>query len=172
MTNEISESLIYPYLPELRAQIDVELQKGLLKKDSDVTGLNFFRKQQDIETFFELGDKEKNYFPPKDSQATVELRMRLGSKAHFYSSSTYMITNWLIDIGGISKAMYFAGMIISHFVALRAYKNALIGASFMVQRNKPEIKRKKKKGQFPDNPLGLIASSVLNSSDESDTKER
>ena len=58
--------------------------------------------------------------------------MRLGSKAHFYSSSTYMITNWLIDIGGISKAMYFAGMIISHFVALRAYKTALIGATFMV----------------------------------------
>ena len=80
--------------------------------------------------------------------APVELRLRLGAKAHFYSSSTYMLTNWLIDIGGISKALYFGGMIIAHFVALRAYEAALIGDSFMVQRHEPAMKRKQRSGMF------------------------
>ena len=37
-------------------------------------------------------------------------------------------------MGGFSKALYFGGMIISHFVALRMYKAALISDVFMVQR--------------------------------------
>ena len=32
----------------------------------------------------------------------------------------------MIDMGGISKAIYFGGMIIAHIVALRMYKAALI----------------------------------------------
>jgi len=43
-----------------------------------------------------------------------------------------MLTNWLIQMGGISKALYFGGMILSHFFALRAYKAALIGDIFMI----------------------------------------
>ena len=39
-------------------------------------------------------------------------------------------------MGGISKALYFGGMVISHFVALRAYKAALMGDIFMVQEDK------------------------------------
>ena len=50
-----------------------------------------------------------------------------------------MLTNWLIDVGGISKALYFGGMVISHFVALRAYKAALIGDVLMVQEDKETL---------------------------------
>ena len=50
-----------------------------------------------------------------------------------FQTTTYMLTNWLIDVGGISKALYFGGLMIAHFVALRAYKAALIGDVFMVQ---------------------------------------
>ena len=45
----------------------------------------------------------------------------------------YMLTNWLIDMGGISKAIYFGGLILAHFVASRMYKAALIQTLFMVQ---------------------------------------
>ena len=69
----------------------------------------------------------------------VELRLRIGEEAHIYSKSTYMLTNWLIDVGGISKALYFGGMVISHFVALRAYKAALIGDVLMVQEDKETL---------------------------------
>ena len=44
-----------------------------------------------------------------------------------------MLTNWMIDMGGISRAFYFGGMIVAHQIALRAYKAALIGDVFMVQ---------------------------------------
>ena len=49
-----------------------------------------------------------------------------------------MITEWLIDMGGISRAIYFLGLIIAHFFALRMYKAALIQDIFMVQgKSKP-----------------------------------
>ena len=56
-----------------------------------------------------------------------------------------MLTNWLIDMGGISKALYFGGLMISHFVALRAYKAALIGDVFMVQTEDKEWQEQEKK---------------------------
>ena len=69
----------------------------------------------------------------------VELRLKIGDEAHIFSTTTYMLTNWLIDVGGISKALYFGGMVISHFVALRAYKAALIGDVLMVQEDKETL---------------------------------
>ena len=64
MVNEVKDNLIYPYLPELRMSIDIELNKGMLLKHSDATGLNI--KQREIETFFHVGDLEKNYYPQDD----------------------------------------------------------------------------------------------------------
>ena len=60
------------------------------------------------------------------------MRISLGKKAHVYKLSVYMLADWLIDVGGISKALYFGGLIIAHFIAVRAYKAALIGDIFMV----------------------------------------
>ena len=52
--------------------------------------------------------------------------MKLIKKVHVYSFSTYNITDWLIDMGGISKALYFGGLVVAHFVAMRMYKAALM----------------------------------------------
>ena len=64
--------------------------------------------------------------------------MKLSKKAHNYAFSSYQLVDWLIDMGGISKALYFGGMIISHFFALRFYKAALISDIFMVQTKAEE----------------------------------
>jgi len=44
-----------------------------------------------------------------------------------------MITDLLIDIGGISRAFFVSGLLISHFAAKHLYKAALIKDLFMVQ---------------------------------------
>ena len=62
----------------------------------------------------------------------VELQLKLGKNAHVYNLSGYGITEWMIDIGGISRSLYFGGMILAHFVALRLYKAALIEDIYMV----------------------------------------
>ena len=38
----------------------------------------------------------------------------------------------MIDMGGISRTLYFGGMIIAHVVAMQAYKAALISKIYMV----------------------------------------
>lgn len=44
-----------------------------------------------------------------------------------------MLSRWLVDIGGISRATYVAGLILAHFAALQLYKAALISELFMIQ---------------------------------------
>ena len=53
-------------------------------------------------------------------------------------------------MGGLSRALYFGGMIIAHFVALRAYKAALIGDVFMIQEDHDtkDVQKKHKKSLF------------------------
>ena len=40
MTSEVDDSLTYPYLPEYRFQMDVELNKGILVQDLGVIGIS------------------------------------------------------------------------------------------------------------------------------------
>ena len=102
----------------------------------------------DVDSFMNVGQHTKNYFPNGGSSTPpVSIRLQVSEKAYLYSTTTYMLTNWLIDIGGISKALYFGGLIISHFVALRAYKAALIGDVFMVQQEDKAEKESEKKRQ-------------------------
>ena len=44
-----------------------------------------------------------------------------------------MLTDLLIDIGGISRAFIISGLIVSTFAAVHLYKAALIKDLFMVQ---------------------------------------
>ena len=61
--------------------------------------------------------------------------MSLSKKAHYYTFRSWMFTDWLIAVGGISKSMYFLGRIVSHFVAARLYYAAMIQDLFMVQKS-------------------------------------
>ena len=61
------------------------------------------------------------------------LKFKLGKNTHMFKQSVYTLAEWAIDIGGISRALFFGGMVFAHFVALRMYRAALIGDIFMVQ---------------------------------------
>ena len=132
MITGVKEGIIYPYLPDYSVVMNVELNKGIVIRDLDVTGISAMLGSSDMDLFINIGGHEKNYFPRNNSTIPISLRLQVGEKAFMYKTTTYMLTNWLIDIGGISKALYFGGLVISHFVALRAYKAALIGDVFMV----------------------------------------
>ena len=74
----------------------------------------------------------KNFHMRSESDTLLQVQLKVSSEAHMFHMTSYMLTNWLIDVGGISRALYFGGLMIAHFVALRAYKAALIGDVFMV----------------------------------------
>ena len=78
------------------------------------------------ELFFLIGDIQKTYFPKQYRDSPVTLQVHLVNQAHLYAFSTYRITDWLIDMGGISKALYFGGLLVAHFVAKRMYRAALM----------------------------------------------
>ena len=77
LVSEIKENLIYPYLPEFFMQIDIELERGVVLKDVDRTGITAMLGNQSQESFFLIGNQQKNYFPRSDSTVPVELRLRL-----------------------------------------------------------------------------------------------
>ena len=59
--------------------------------------------------------------------------MNYSKRAHLFTLNTYSLADWLIDVGGISRAIYIGGLVAAHFIALRMYKTALINDIFMVQ---------------------------------------
>lgn len=56
----------------------------------------------------------------------------MSSNAQNYDQSVYMLTDLLVDIGGISRAFVTVGLVIAHFAALHLYRAALIKDLFMV----------------------------------------
>ena len=51
---------------------------------------------------------------------------------HVYKREAYTLIQWLIDMGGISRSLYYGGMIIAHLIATQAYKAALISKIYMI----------------------------------------
>ena len=58
--------------------------------------------------------------------------MNWSKRAYLITLNSYSLADWLIDIGGISRAIYIGGLVAAHFIALRMYKAALIQDIFMV----------------------------------------
>ena len=58
--------------------------------------------------------------------------MNWSKRAHLITLNSYSLADWLIDIGGISRAIYIGGLVAAHFIAQRMYKAALIQDIFMV----------------------------------------
>ena len=113
-------------------QIDIMIERAIVLKDTDMTGFSAMLGQKDIEPFLKVGESLKNFYPRSNSQVPIELRMSLSHNAHVYSQTVYKLTDWLIQMGGLSRALYFGGMAVAQIVALRAYKAALIGDIFMI----------------------------------------
>ena len=131
--SEVKPGLIFPYLQDYRLQIDVEVEMGIAEKDLDRIGIQAMLGLKLREIFYLIGDIQKTYFPRQQSDALVSFSMLLTTQAHLYAFSTYRITDWLIAMGGISKALYFGGLLVANFVAKRMYRAALMQDIFLVQ---------------------------------------
>ena len=111
-------------------------------------------------------------YPKIASGSPVTMKLKMGEYAHLYSQQAYSLTNWMIDMGGISKAIYFTGMILAHIVALRMYKAALISDMYMVQDEEHYMnssrlsKPSRRNGNFKKkNPKHATAGGQLTSKD-------
>ena len=128
---------MYPYLSQFALEMNMDLEQGLIEVNDDMTGLKAILGKKIYERFFLNGSLTKVYYPRNDGDSDFTspftLRLKLSKKAHLYKQTVYMLTDWFIDIGGISRTLYIGGMIISHFIAARMYNKALIQALFMVQ---------------------------------------
>ena len=71
-------------------------------------------------------------YPLQANSTLVEMRITHGSMVHQYKRDQDTIIDWMIDMGGISRTLYFGGMIIAYVVAMQAYKAALISKIYMV----------------------------------------
>jgi len=58
--------------------------------------------------------------------------MELSKNVVSIDQEVYMLTSFLVDIGGISRAVYASGLVIAHFAAMQIYKAAMINDLFMV----------------------------------------
>ena len=61
--------------------------------------------------------------------------MKYSKKAHHYSTSQFTLVEFLIIMGGMSKSLYFVGMITVHIMVERIYRAALMQEMFMVQND-------------------------------------
>ena len=80
---------------------------------------------------------DKVYYPEISEDFQIdrpfEISFELSKTTHTLVQSVYKITDLLIDIGGISRAMYTIGLFLAHFAAMHLYKAALVKDLFMVQ---------------------------------------
>ena len=73
MISSIKENLIYPYLPDYSMSMTVELNKGIVIKDLDVTGISAMLGNSEMDSFLNIGGHEKNYFPMSNSTIPISL---------------------------------------------------------------------------------------------------
>ena len=59
------------------------------------------------------------------------MKLGLSKRAHDYNQNIYTIVDWMIDMGGFSKAMFYGGMGIAMVSALRLYQAELMQDVFM-----------------------------------------
>ena len=55
--------MTYPYLPDIKMEMTLQLEQGLLERNNDWTGTGFFQDGSRFERFFLLGDVSKVYYP-------------------------------------------------------------------------------------------------------------
>ena len=61
-----------------------------------------------------------------------EVSLELSKVATNINQEVYMYTMYFVEIGGISRATYIAGLILAHLAARELYKAALISELFMI----------------------------------------
>ena len=61
------------------------------------------------------------YYPAGSRGVPFEVKLNLSKRSHEYTQDIYTIVDWMIDMGGFSKAMFYTGMGIAMVSALRLY---------------------------------------------------
>ena len=74
---------------------------------------------------------------PETSQEYVrsrafEITMELSKNTIKIEQGVYTLTDLAVEIGGLSRAVYAAGLIFAHYVALQLYRTAVVKDLFMV----------------------------------------
>ena len=94
----------------------------MIYKNNDWTGTGFLQKGPKNERFFRLGEISKIYYPSNmDIAPTFKVKLNLSKKTNEYYQNIYTIVDWMIDMGGFSKACFYGGMGIAMVSALRLY---------------------------------------------------
>ena len=60
---ETNDKLTYPFLPEFTLEMSIELEQGIIRKNNDISGLNYLFGVNILEKFFLVGDIQKVYHP-------------------------------------------------------------------------------------------------------------
>ena len=115
---------------------EVELEEMLIHKVPNTALARISRKIEE-ESYFIVGRMKQVLFPkfPKSDDASpFSLRIYLGENAHFFDKEAYTLTDWMIDMGGISRSCFIGGMVIAHVVASHMQQAQLISKIYSVQR--------------------------------------
>ena len=115
----------------------IELQKAILTYNFDYSGWTKMTQQENNDQFFIHDIKDKTYFTAASEDYVedrpFEVRMVMDKSAHKFKSTVYSITDLLIEIGGISRALIVGGIIATGFAAKYFYRAALVQDLFMEQ---------------------------------------
>ena len=53
---ETNDKLVYPFLKDFMLEMSIELEQGIIRKNNDMTGLNYLFGVNSLERFFLVGD--------------------------------------------------------------------------------------------------------------------
>ena len=110
------EDIRHPFIPLQQIIYEVELEEKLINKVADELFSRVSKKIEE-ESYLVVGRSRQVIHPQSDDSTPFQMNIRLGENGHFYDKDFYSLTDWLIDMGGISRSCYIAGMIISHVIA-------------------------------------------------------
>ena len=57
ISSEIKSDITYPYLPDFNMRINIDLERGIVQKDNDWTGLSALLGHQNQESFYLIGNQ-------------------------------------------------------------------------------------------------------------------
>jgi len=118
----MDESFAYPFVEGQMMRTRMLFEQGIVTSMSDWTGISKLFRLEDKQRYFKISTEEKTYFPSSstdyDSKLAFEIAIELSTVAMSVEQEVYMLTSFLVDIGGISRAFYAAGLIVSHFAAI------------------------------------------------------
>ena len=116
---------------------NIVIEQGIFEHNEDYTGYKKVTQTEKRTRFFMSTVGEKTYYPQTSDEFVqgrlFEINISLSREANIIQHSIYMLTDLIIDVSGISRALYFVCLVASNFVAIYLYKVALVRDLFMVQ---------------------------------------